>query len=76
MDTSVSIQADGTLIDDPSYIGIEGQCYEPCGADEYINGMTVGLYCQSKTRQDGMSLGQQRSGQGPILLVWTVQYGR
>ena len=50
LDTSVNIQADGTLIDDPIYqIGSSAACYEPCGADEYINGMS-GLYCQSKNQ--------------------------
>ena len=50
LDTSVNIQADGTLIDDPGYqIGSSAKCYEPCGADEYINGMS-GLYCQSKNQ--------------------------
>ena len=52
MDTSVSIQADGTLIDDPMYFGSGGgKCYEPCGADEYINGMSSmgnAPVCQSK----------------------------
>ena len=50
MDTSVNIQADGTLIDDPGYqIGSSAKCYEPCGADEYIQGMS-GLACQSKNQ--------------------------
>ena len=51
MDTSVSIQADGTLIDDPIYIGL-GACYEPCGADEYIDGMTWDCIAKARTRQD------------------------
>ena len=50
LDTSVNIQADGTLIDDPGYqIGSSAKCYEPCGADEYIQGMS-GLACQSKNQ--------------------------
>ena len=79
MDTSVSIQADGTLIDDPMYqIGSGGgKCYEPCGADEYIDGMSSMGNAPVLPKQEpgriGVSLGQQQqSGQGPILLVRTV----
>ena len=39
MDTTKEIQADGTLMRPTSTVG-SARCYEPCGADEYIDGMT------------------------------------
>ena len=50
----------------PHYIGIEVQCYEPCGADEYIDGMSMGCVAKARSRQDGMSLGQHT--------MWTRTY--
>jgi hypothetical protein len=74
LDTSVNIQADGTLIDDPIYqIGSSAVCYEPCGADEYIQGMS-GLYCQSKNQAGSGChwVNNNDLDRGPILLVRTV----
>ena len=72
MDTYEEIQADGTLIDPHLQLVLE-VCYEPCGADEYIDGMTGIVLPNQERRQEEMSVGQQHNvEQGRVLLVRTV----